>query len=185
MTREPRLYLRQPTEEDARQLLRWLDDKGHQKGYFGTDVDPSEWMEDYASLAPSMDRLRMFAGVTKDADAVVAFANFKPGYPVPWVWDCEIIIDPKAVNSGYGFEALALGIDEIFSTEPAIKLAGPVISSNERSYRLAEKLGFVREGTLRQHLLQEDGSAKDAYLYGLLKSEWRSPFTSSTDGADQ
>jgi len=182
---ESRLYLRPPTEEDGQQLLTWLEDANHQKGYFGTDVDPSEWMEDYASLAPSMEQLRMFAGFTKDTDTLVAFCNFKPGYPIPWVWDCEVISNPRMSDSGYGLEALALGIEEIFRTEAAHKLAGPVISSNEKSYRLAEKLGFVREGTLRQHLLQKDGSARDAYLYGLLKSDWISPFSDNEKGAPE
>ncbi|HXI51903.1 MAG TPA: GNAT family protein, partial [Candidatus Saccharimonadales bacterium] len=42
---------------------------------------------------------------------------------------------------------------------------------NTPSIRVLERLGFVREGLLRQHYFVQ-GEAQDALVYGLLKSEW-------------
>jgi ribosomal-protein-alanine N-acetyltransferase len=41
---------------------------------------------------------------------------------------------------------------------------------NERSIRILERLGFRREGYLREHYLVQ-GEAQDAVVYGLLRSE--------------
>jgi RimJ/RimL family protein N-acetyltransferase len=44
--------------------------------------------------------------------------------------------------------------------------------TNERSYRVAERAGFVREGHLRQDHLWPGGEFTGTYLYGLLKNEY-------------
>jgi [ribosomal protein S5]-alanine N-acetyltransferase len=43
---------------------------------------------------------------------------------------------------------------------------------NERSIRTLERLGFEREGLLREHYLVH-GEPQDAIVYGLLRSGWR------------
>jgi [ribosomal protein S5]-alanine N-acetyltransferase len=45
-------------------------------------------------------------------------------------------------------------------------------TANLRSLRLAERLGFTREGTLRKHILEDDGQFHDGAVFGLLRSEW-------------
>jgi RimJ/RimL family protein N-acetyltransferase len=42
---------------------------------------------------------------------------------------------------------------------------------NVRSIRALERLGFLREGVLREHYLVQ-GEPQDAVVYGLLRSEW-------------
>ena len=46
-----------------------------------------------------------------------------------------------------------------------------MIAYNERAIKLYEKLGFTREGTLREFIFR-DGNRYDMYLYGLLRHEW-------------
>jgi len=43
---------------------------------------------------------------------------------------------------------------------------------NEASLRVLERLGFRREGLLRERFFQED-EAQDAVVFGLLRREWR------------
>lgn len=61
---------------------------------------------------------------------------------------------------GFGFENMALNRLEIWTS-----------SANVRSLRLAERLGFTREGTLRKRILEDDGMFHDGTLWGLLRSE--------------
>jgi ribosomal-protein-serine acetyltransferase len=46
-------------------------------------------------------------------------------------------------------------------------------SDNQRSRAIAEKLGFTREGILRQSDWLKDGFV-DQVVYGILANEWRS-----------
>jgi len=43
---------------------------------------------------------------------------------------------------------------------------------NAASSRVLEKLGFVREGTLREDCIV-DGEVSNTWVYGLLRREWK------------
>jgi RimJ/RimL family protein N-acetyltransferase len=45
---------------------------------------------------------------------------------------------------------------------------------NTASGRVLEKLGFVREGLLREDCIV-DGEVSDSWVYGLLRREWKPP----------
>ena len=47
-----------------------------------------------------------------------------------------------------------------------------VFASNREAQRLAESLGFIRKGTLRNHVFHE-GAELDMYAYGLLEEDRR------------
>jgi hypothetical protein len=42
---------------------------------------------------------------------------------------------------------------------------------NVRSQRIAEKVGFRREGVLRSHLVHSDGPRRDSVMFSLLPGE--------------
>jgi hypothetical protein len=46
------------------------------------------------------------------------------------------------------------------------------ISANERSARVAERLGFVHDGTLRARLRSSDGSREDRDTWSMLREEY-------------
>ena len=62
----------------------------------------------------------------------------------------------------FGFEELGLGRIELI-TDP----------DNAGSQRVAEKVGFTREGVLRSHLLHPDGRRRDSVMFSLLPGELR------------
>lgn len=45
---------------------------------------------------------------------------------------------------------------------------------NLRSQRAIERLGAIREGTLRRHMICADGHVRDTVLYSVIDSEWPS-----------
>lgn len=45
-------------------------------------------------------------------------------------------------------------------------------SRNQRSQRAIERLGAVREGVLRNHMILPDGYIRDSVVYSVLPSEW-------------
>ncbi len=45
---------------------------------------------------------------------------------------------------------------------------------NEHSQRAIERLGAVKEGVLRQHMIQPGGYVRDSVIYSIIGSEWSS-----------
>ncbi len=81
--------------------------------------------------------------------------------------------DPAERGAGLGFAASTLMIDYGFYGLDLQRVWLEVIAPNVAAQRLYERLGFIREGTLRQ-AYQLDGVRHDIVLYGLMKPEWRS-----------
>jgi RimJ/RimL family protein N-acetyltransferase len=43
---------------------------------------------------------------------------------------------------------------------------------NERSQKAIERIGGVREGVLRNHMILPDGRIRDSVFYSIIDSEW-------------
>jgi RimJ/RimL family protein N-acetyltransferase len=71
-----------------------------------------------------------------------------------------IVPDALRTISRYGFDELGLGRMELI-TDP----------DNRSSQRVAEKVGYQREGVLRSHLLHPDGRRRDSVMFSLLPGE--------------
>ncbi len=72
---------------------------------------------------------------------------------------------------GTGGRMLFLALDYAFGELGLHKLCSEVLSSNARSLGLHEKLGFTREGVLReQHRYEE--AYMDVHRLGILRREW-------------
>lgn len=75
-------------------------------------------------------------------------------------------------GQGFGSEAVRAVVHYGFAQLGLNRIYAGTIADNHESVRLLEKLGFVREGTRRQHSLEDDGCFHDSAMYGLLRSEW-------------
>ncbi len=75
-------------------------------------------------------------------------------------------------KNGYVTEALRKLLDFAFDELRLHRIEADVDPRNHASIRVVERLGFQREGYLRQRWLCHDGPQDTAY-YGLLASEWR------------
>ena len=75
-------------------------------------------------------------------------------------------------GKGYMNEALTALIVHAFDVVELRRLEADVDPRNTASIRTLERLGFQREGFLRERWHVE-GELQDAYFYGLLKREWQ------------
>lgn len=82
---------------------------------------------------------------------------------------CELA--PDAWGRGYMHEALQEVLRFGYGTMGLNRLEAYCHPDNTRAARLFERLGFVREGVLRQYRHTADGF-QDAAVYALLRSEW-------------
>jgi RimJ/RimL family protein N-acetyltransferase len=81
-----------------------------------------------------------------------------------------------AWGHGYATEAAGALLRWAFDTLDLNRVQAETDTRNLASARVLEKLGFVREGTLREDCIVR-GEVSDSWVYGLLRREWRPTLT--------
>lgn len=74
-------------------------------------------------------------------------------------------------GKGFAMEALKLLLDFAFMELNLYKVQLSVIGYNKAAISLYEKIGFIKEGTLREFVCR-DNKRFDLFYYGLLRREW-------------
>lgn len=89
----------------------------------------------------------------------------------------------SAVGHGYVTEAVRVLTRAAIERLDANRVEIHCDARNNRSRRVAERCGFLLEGTLRRDALTTDGSLRDTLIYGLIREEyeallptWRASF---------
>ena len=75
-------------------------------------------------------------------------------------------------GQGVGTAFLSLVLDEAFGPMGAERFHLDCFADNVRAQRAYEKLGFTRDGVLRQAYRLADGTRTDLIMMAILKSEW-------------
>lgn len=83
-----------------------------------------------------------------------------------------MIGDTKAKKIGLGGDVTLLIIDFLFSQPGIRRIQEKCISSNIEASSVLERVGFTKEGILRQAAVLSDGKIDDVSYYGLLRKEW-------------
>ena len=107
----------------------------------------------------------------------IALKNFEKRVPKA---EIGYYLDGAAEGQGYASEALhavtTFGFDHVGLNKIFIKMT----IQNQRSYRLAERCGYVREGLLRQDFRSDEKTGLvNIYYYGLIRSDYEKLFKSA------
>ncbi len=168
------LNLRKLTKEDLTdRYLGWLNDR-----------ETVEFLESGRSPV-SMDELEKFYTKITGAEDDVIFAivdkstgthigNIKIGNinRVHRYADMGILIGEKEFwGKGYGSEAIDLVLEYAFNNLNLNKVILGIYADNTRAVKLYEKVGFNKEGTIR-NLLFREGKYHDKILMGILSEEF-------------
>jgi RimJ/RimL family protein N-acetyltransferase len=81
------------------------------------------------------------------------------------------IVNPDCRGRGMGSKMVAEALDHLFATSDLNKLYCQTGAFNTPSVRMLKKLGFNRDGILREHH-ELDTVLWDDYIYSMLRSEW-------------
>ena len=81
-------------------------------------------------------------------------------------------LDDSSEGKGYGTEALRAVINFAFTRVGVNKLYIRCALHNSRSYGLAERCGFRREGLIRQDFRDHTRQLIDVYYYGLTRADF-------------
>lgn len=82
-----------------------------------------------------------------------------------------IVVNPKLLGQGIGTRAVRWLCNFGFLRLNLERIYLYTMSANDGARRLYERLGFVEEGILRNHL-RHLGCLVDRHVHGLLRSEW-------------
>jgi ribosomal-protein-alanine N-acetyltransferase len=81
---------------------------------------------------------------------------------------------PSERGKGYGTEATQVMVDYLFLSKDSMRIQAQTDPRNVASHRLLEKVGFMKEGTLRKSFFMR-GEWRDSYIYSILREEWKEP----------
>jgi RimJ/RimL family protein N-acetyltransferase len=132
-------------EETERRVRRWMESDPNEIIHFGIRLRASGELIGFCHLAMIEKRHRR----------------------------CRIgvVIGPRELwGRGYGTEACSVIIRHAFEALDLHRIGAETYSTNPRSAGMLQKLGFTREGVLRESVWKP--GPVDEYVYGLLRSDW-------------
>jgi diamine N-acetyltransferase len=95
--------------------------------------------------------------------------------------ECGLFIGPrKHWNRGYGRDILLTLLRYGFETHNLNRVQLRVMEFNARAIHLYEKIGFVREGSMREAHFHQ-GRYWDMRLYAILRREWEARYGASKE----
>lgn len=97
-----------------------------------------------------------------------ALARWNPDFRSASLGYC---LSDTAWGQGYATEAAHALLQWAFGTLDLNRVQAETDTRHVASARVLEKLGFQREGTLREDCVV-DGDVSDSWVYGLLRREW-------------
>ncbi|QBD75909.1 N-acetyltransferase [Ktedonosporobacter rubrisoli] len=89
------------------------------------------------------------------------------GLEIGWTW-----LTPTVQRTGVNTECKYLLLRHAFEVMEAIRVQLRTHHLNTNSQRAIARLGAVKEGVLRNHLIMPDGSYRHSVYYSIIQSEW-------------
>lgn len=164
------MSLRKLTEDDLPLVLTWRNNLEVRRFMYNNhEISETEHRSWFVHMDNDPQSLWFIQQDENDeSDGVVYFTQYQPENRSSF-WGFYTAPDtPAGTDTKLGLDAL----DKAFNELNLHKLNAEVLSSNERSLRFHDKLGFHREGIFRDSLY--DGQKYDDVIrFGILKSEWQ------------
>lgn len=137
-------------------------------------TDISQATEYFASARSGCDpeRLLCWATTLADTDRLIGGVTLFAINSAQQRAEIGYVLGSAHWGLGYAQEALSLVLDFAFGTLGLRRVEADIDPRNASSCKLAERLGFVREGLLRERW-EIAGEVCDTVMYGLLAKDWR------------
>lgn len=139
-------------------------------------VSSAAEMRDYVEQALAEQRAGTalpFATVERATGRVIGstrFGNYVPAHrriEIGWTW-----IAPRWQRTAVNTEAKLLMLTHAFDALRCRRVELKTSARNARSRAAMLRIGATEEGTLRQHMINPDGSSRDSVYFSILDGEW-------------
>jgi ribosomal-protein-alanine N-acetyltransferase len=170
-----RVHLRAPRDGDQPALFA-LFSSPRVVRYWSTPewTDPAQadaWLARQTTFLQANSGLT-WAIALHDDDVLIGTTSLHAFMPEQGRAEVGYTLHPLRWGSGLATEAVRLTLRYAFDELDLRRIEADSDPRNSGSCRLLERLGFVREGFLRERWLV-DGELQDTALYGLLKKDLR------------
>ncbi|RLQ21980.1 GNAT family N-acetyltransferase [Seongchinamella sediminis] len=136
---------------------------------FVDTADVRHWI-DAAAAQPG----RIAFAIVENAKGRVAgstsYLNIRPEHrslEIGWTW-----LGQDFQRTGVNTEAKLLLLTHAFEKLGCIRVEFKTDARNERSQQALERLGAVREGVLRKHMIVQRGYHRDSVYFSIIDDEW-------------
>jgi ribosomal-protein-alanine N-acetyltransferase len=170
-----RLELRALTDADVDALVVIHSDPETMRYWSGPPMvarSEAEAMVERAEAAFAAKTSIRWGLVLRDSGELVGAANLHSLDEQSRRGEIGYVLGRSHWGHGYNNEALTRILDFGFDDLGLHRVEAELDPRNEASARAVERLGFVREGLLRERWIVE-GEISDSLMVGLLRSEWR------------
>jgi RimJ/RimL family protein N-acetyltransferase len=170
-----RVCLRGLVESDIDSLFEIFSDEQVMRYWSGpplTDRQAAKALFEEIELANSLGSMKKWGIATLENDTVIGTATLFHLELSNGRAEIGYAQNRKMWGQGLMNEALQALLDYAFNQLKLRRLEADVDPRNLASIRTLERLGFQREGFLRERW-HVNGEIQDAYFYGLLHREWR------------
>jgi len=177
------LLLRDIQDKDRDALIHWLQSHHDWHKTDGPYYPPTptekipplvnEWLDGHKHEF----RRRLLVADRHTDDVVGMVTRYWISQETNWSAIGIVIYDPDNWGKGYGYEALGMWCEYLFSQRSDfVRLDLRTWSGNIGMIKLAEKLGFQCEATFRKARIVA-GDYYDGLGYGILRDEWEERYS--------
>jgi ribosomal-protein-alanine N-acetyltransferase len=110
----------------------------------------------------------------KDGSKLGYIWHFNVMHPAGRILEIGYFLVPNERGKGYCAEAVNIMVDYLFLSKNIERVQAMTDLRNVSSQKVLEKSGFKKEGTVRK-LFFLRGQLTDAFLYSILREEWKEP----------
>ena len=138
-------------------------------GEMRTDADMRGWVTDILNRKGDLPFVAVHLASGRVAGAT-RFLNVVPkdrGLEIGGTW-----YGPEFQRTAVNTECKYLLLRHAFETLGAIRVQLKTDSRNVRSQKAIERIGGVKEGVLRNHMILPDGYIRHSVFYSIVDSEW-------------
>ncbi len=167
-----KVYLRPIEADDAKFLAMGENDSTVREALFlAFPVSSKAEQEKVEQLIKSKDAIVLII-VEKETDQPVGQTAF---FRIDYVSRAAVfylaILDPAYWSKGFGSEATLMMVDYAFKTLNLNRIQLHVCAENLPAIKIYERVGFQKEGVLRQAMFRK-GNYVDFWVMGILRSDW-------------
>jgi len=164
------LQIRKFSEDDIPYKVKWINDHGN-NSYLSYDLPLREdqtllW---YRAIVDRTDRADYTITCDDEPVGLIGLLNIDDKNKKAEYY----IVLGGASHKGKGVADIAISLlmEESFGKYGLSKVYAYVEIGNKSAQRMCERMGFIKEGLLREDISKE-GKRIDRFVYGLLVQEW-------------